>query len=37
MGKYQWNFCSLGGVARVAINSGEDIKHLSELGKLICN
>lgn len=35
MGKYQWNFCSLGGVARVAINSGEDIKHLSELdGKL---
>lgn len=35
MEKYQWTFCSLGGVARVAIRNGEDIKHLSELdGKL---
>ncbi len=31
MSNYHWNYCSLGGVARVAINSGEDIRHLSEL------
>ncbi len=35
MEKYNWKFSSIGGVARVAIKSGEDIRHLSELdGKL---
>lgn len=29
--KYNWNFCSLGGVTRVVINSGEDIAHLRDL------
>lgn len=29
--KYHWNFCSLGGVTRVRISSGEDIAHLDEL------
>lgn len=29
--KYNWNFCSLGGVTRVVINNGEDIAHLREL------
>lgn len=29
--KYHWNFCSLGGVTRVRIASGEDIAHLDEL------
>ena len=28
---YKWQFCSLGGVARVNITSGEDIAHLGEL------
>ncbi len=28
---YKWNYVSLGGVTRVAINSGEDIAHLGEL------
>ena len=28
---YKWQFCSLGGVARVNITSGEDIAHLDEL------
>lgn len=28
---YQWKFCSLGGVTRVNIASGEDIAHLGEL------
>ena len=29
--KYPWSFCSLGGVTRVKISSGEDIAHLGEL------
>ncbi len=29
--KYPWQFCSLGGVTRVMISSGEDIAHLNEL------
>lgn len=29
--KYLWKFCSLGGVSRVRISSGEDIAHLGEL------
>ena len=29
--KYPWSFCSLGGVTRVKIASGEDIAHLGEL------
>lgn len=29
--KHEWNYCSLGGVTRVMINSGEDIAHLGEL------
>ncbi len=28
---YPWKYCSLGGVARVGITSGEDIAHLGEL------
>ena len=28
---YKWNYCSLGGVVRVNIASGEDIAHLDEL------
>ena len=28
---YQWKFCSLGGVTRVNIASGEDVAHLGEL------
>lgn len=32
-GKYDWKFCSLGGVTRVNIASGEDIAHLGELDK----
>jgi len=31
--KYPWSFCSLGGVTRVKIASGEDIAHLGELDK----
>lgn len=29
--KYKWHFVNIGGSARVRINSGEDIAHLSEL------
>ena len=29
--KYEWKYCSLGGITRVTITSGEDIAHLSEL------
>ncbi|MCQ2184449.1 MAG: hypothetical protein MJY62_03455 [Bacteroidales bacterium] len=28
---YQWKFCSMGGIVRVNIQSGEDIAHLGEL------
>ena len=28
---YPWQYCSLGGVVRVNITSGEDIAHLGEL------
>ncbi|MCQ2262349.1 MAG: hypothetical protein MJZ42_04255 [Bacteroidales bacterium] len=28
---YQWNYCSVGGVMRVNIATGEDIRHLGEL------
>jgi len=31
--KYNWHYCSLGGVTRVKIESGEDIAHLGELDK----
>jgi len=31
--KYGWHYCSLGGVTRVKIESGEDIAHLGELDK----
>lgn len=31
--KHLWKFCSLGGVSRVRISSGEDIAHLGELDK----
>lgn len=30
-GSYTWSYCSLGGVTRVNIKSGEDIAHLGEL------
>lgn len=30
---YQWKYCSLGGVTRVNIASGDDIAHLDELDK----
>ncbi len=30
---YDWQYCSLGGVTRVKIASGEDIKHLGELDR----
>ncbi len=29
--KYQWEYCSVGGVVRVKIDRGEDIAHLEEL------
>ena len=29
--KHEWTYCSVGGVVRVSINSGEDIAHLGEL------
>ena len=32
-GKYQWSYCSFGGVVRVNIRNGEDIAHLGELDK----
>ena len=28
---YKWNYCSVGGVMRVNISTGEDIRHLGEL------
>ena len=31
MEKHEWKYCSLGGVIRVRIASGEDIAHLGEL------
>ncbi len=33
MSDYKWNYCSLGGVTRVQIASGEDIAHLGELDR----
>ena len=33
MAKYNWTFANVGGVTRVRIQSGEDIKHLGELDK----
>ena len=33
MAKYNWNFANVGGVTRVRIQSGEDIRHLGELDK----
>ena len=32
-GKYEWSYCSFGGVVRVNIRNGEDIAHLGELDK----
>ena len=29
--KYPWRYCSLGGVTRVKLSTGEDIAHLGEL------
>ena len=28
---YKWNYCSIGGVTRVKVESGEDLAHLGEL------
>ena len=33
MSKYNWTFANIGGVTRVRIHSGEDIRHLGELDK----
>ena len=33
MSKYNWTFANVGGVTRVRIHSGEDIRHLGELDK----
>jgi len=33
MSKYNWTFASVGGVTRIRIQSGEDIRHLGELDK----
>ena len=33
MAKYNWSFANVGGVTRVRIQSGEDIRHLGELDK----
>ena len=33
MSKYHWTFATIGGVTRVRIHSGEDIRHLGELDK----
>ena len=30
-GKYEWSYCSLGGLVRVNVRNGEDIAHLGEL------
>ena len=32
-GKYEWSYCSFGGVVRVNVRNGEDIAHLGELDK----
>lgn len=31
--KYEWKYSSIGGMTRISIQSGEDIKHLGELDK----
>ena len=31
MSDYKWNYCSLGGITRIQIATGEDIAHLGEL------
>jgi len=33
MAKYKWSFANVGGVTRIRIQSGEDIRHLGELDK----
>ena len=33
MAKYKWTFANVGGVTRIRIHSGEDIRHLGELDK----
>ncbi len=33
IGSYNWNFCTVGGVTRVKIETGEDIRHLGELDR----
>ncbi len=33
MAKYNWTFANVGGVTRIRIQSGEDIRHLGELDK----
>lgn len=33
MSKYNWTFANIGGVTRIKIHSGEDIRHLGELDK----
>ena len=33
MAKYNWTFASVGGVTRIRIQSGEDIRHLGELDR----
>ena len=33
MSKYNWTFANVGGVTRIKIHSGEDIRHLGELDK----
>ena len=33
MANYNWTFANVGGVTRVRIQSGEDIRHLGELDK----
>lgn len=32
-GSYHWKFCTIGGVSRVKIETGEDIRHLAELDR----
>lgn len=32
-GSYHWKFCTVGGVSRVKIETGEDIRHLAELDR----
>ncbi|MBQ1266565.1 MAG: hypothetical protein IIY06_07335, partial [Proteobacteria bacterium] len=33
---YDWKFCTIGGVTRVKIASGQDIAHLDELDQKLC-